>query len=130
MVGEAQANGQTVFMSSHVLSEVQQRADRVGIVRDGSLVALESVDDLRRRAARRVEVALRRAGRARRRSRGSRTSPTCSVEGSVLRCRVTGRADALVKALASHPVATLTVEQPDLEDLFFAYYGAEADHAA
>ena len=52
MAREARGAGQTVFMSSHVLSEVQQSADRVGIVRDGVMVAVESVDDLRRRVER------------------------------------------------------------------------------
>ena len=56
LVREAKAAGQTVFMSSHVLSEVQQTADRVGIIRDGRMVAVESVEALRRRAVRRVEI--------------------------------------------------------------------------
>ncbi|HET8682181.1 MAG TPA: ABC transporter ATP-binding protein, partial [Micromonosporaceae bacterium] len=50
MVREARAAGQTVFMSSHVMSEVQQTADRVGIIREGRLVAVEQVEQLRERA--------------------------------------------------------------------------------
>ena len=56
MLTEAKRNGQTVFMSSHVMSEVQQTADRVGIVREGVLVAVERVEDLRERGVRRVEI--------------------------------------------------------------------------
>jgi ABC-2 type transport system ATP-binding protein len=122
---EARAAGQTIFMSSHVLSEVQQSADRVGIVREGSLIAEEAVETLRARAVRRVEVGFE-----------SVVDPgvLASVEGvsevhvadGVLRCRLAGRADPLVKALARFPVGTLVIEEPDLEELFLTYYRGEA----
>ena len=129
LVAEARAGGQTVFMSSHVLSEVQQSADRVGIVRDGRMVAVESVDDLRARAVRRVEV------------RFDSPVPVAAftdlpgvldpvMDDELLRCRLAGRADALVKALARHDVASLTVREPDLEELFLTYYREATDHAA
>ena len=129
LVREARADGQTVFMSSHVLSEVQQSADRVGIVREGRLVAVESVESLRSRAVRRVEVRFDGAAPA---------DALAGVEGvtevdardGLLRCHFSGRADGLVKALARHPIASLTIEEPDLEELFFGYYGKEAEHAA
>lgn len=56
MVRDARTAGQTVFMSSHVMGEVQQTADRVGIIREGRLIAVERVEDLRERAVRRVEI--------------------------------------------------------------------------
>ena len=56
IVREARAAGQTVFMSSHVLAEVQQAADRVAIVRDGRLAAVERVESLGKRAVRDVEI--------------------------------------------------------------------------
>jgi hypothetical protein len=56
MVAEASHAGRTVFMSSHVLGEVQQTAQRVGIVRQGRLVTVERVETLRERAVRKVEI--------------------------------------------------------------------------
>jgi beta-exotoxin I transport system ATP-binding protein len=129
LVAEARAAGRTVFMSSHILSEVQQCADRVGIVREGKLVAVESVDELRRRAVRRVELEL------------DEPPPPgifdgvagvldVAVDGRIVRCRLAGRADALVKAAAGLGVVNLSVTEPDLGELFLAYYhGDEADAA-
>ncbi|MCU7724391.1 ABC transporter ATP-binding protein [Actinoplanes sp. KI2] len=121
LVQEAAGEGQTVFMSSHVLSEVQQTCDRVGIIRAGSLVAVEHIDDLRKRALHKIEVhfaddvpALDVAGVS-----------DVVIDGKVLRCKLSGDADALVKALARHHVVDLISEEPELEELFFTYYRGE-----
>ncbi len=130
LVAEARAAGQTVFMSSHILSEVQQSADRVGIVRDGRIVAVEAVEALRQRAVRRVEIVFDEPVRA---DVFGTVPGLLDVEthDRVLRCRLAGRADPLVKAAARFGVASLTVREPDLEELFLAYYGgAEVGDAA
>jgi ABC-2 type transport system ATP-binding protein len=124
MVREAKANGQTVFMSSHVLGEVQQTADRVGIIREGRLIAVEQVDDLRERAVRRVEIVFDTAAVAAE-FEGLPGVTEVTVDGPVLRCRLEGRADSLVKAAARHTVVSLRSEEPDLEEMFFHYYVAE-----
>ncbi|MGY1694747.1 MULTISPECIES: ABC transporter ATP-binding protein [unclassified Geodermatophilus] len=121
MVREATARGATVFMSSHVMSEVQQTADRVGIVREGRLVTVERVEELRERAVRRVEIVF-----------AAPVDPAdfaavpglsdVTVQGTVLRGRLDGRADDLVKTAARHTVVGLRSEEPDLEELFFTYY--------
>jgi ABC-2 type transport system ATP-binding protein len=118
LVREAADNGQTVFMSSHVMSEVQQTCDRVGIIRAGSLVAVEHIDDLRSRALRTIEVHF------------ASDAPIISaaglsdvvVDGKTLRGKLSGDADQLVKALAQHHVVDLISEEPELEELFFTYY--------
>ncbi len=129
LVREARAAGQTVFMSSHVMSEVQQTADRVGIVREGVLVAVERVEDLRERAVRRVEIHFEDPVAV----EEFATLPGVSdvmVSGNVLRCRLDGRADPLVKAAAKHTVIGLISEEPDLEELFVTYYRGGHDAAA
>jgi ABC-2 type transport system ATP-binding protein len=109
---------------------VQQSADRAGIIRDGKLVAVEAVESLRRRAVRRVEIEFDEPVPL----EAFSSLPDLQdvrVDGTVLRGRLTGRPDGLVKAAARFAVASLTVEEPDLEELFFTYYrGGEAADAA
>lgn len=126
MAVEARDNGQTVFMSSHILSEVQQVADRAGIIREGRLIAIDDIDDLRNRAMRNVEVVF---------ADGISPAEFESIEGvtdlvvedGLLRCRLVGEADSLVKAVARHRVIDFVSEEPDLEELFFHYYLEGAD---
>jgi ABC-2 type transport system ATP-binding protein len=128
MVREARAAGQTVFISSHVMSEVQQTADRVGIVREGRLVAVERVEDLRERSLRRVEIQFE-----------APVDPqeftvlpgvhevTVEDSGTILRCRLDGRADPLIKAAGRYTVISFLAEEPDLEELFFHYYDRDEE---
>jgi ABC-2 type transport system ATP-binding protein len=132
MARQARDAGQTIFMSSHVMSEVQQVADRVGIIREGRLVTVERVETLREQAVRKVEIHFEAPVSA----EEFATLPGVSdlrVDGTMLRCRLAGRADQLVKAAARHAVIDLLSEEPDLEELFFDYYradGEERSHAA
>ncbi|NKY37821.1 ABC transporter ATP-binding protein [Nocardia speluncae] len=128
MVGEAAAAGQTVFMSSHIMSEVEAVADRVAIIREGRLVALDTVAGLRADAVREVEVGFTGPIEAAEFVMLPGVSDV-QVEANTLRCRVTGSPDALLRALAGHRVAGLLVTEPALEDLFHSYYTGEADAA-
>lgn len=125
MVDEVRAHGRTVFLSSHNLTEVQAVADRVGMIRDGRLVAVDGVDALRERAVRRVEIWFDDPVTV------EEFSPLPHLEAVtvetdqgayVLRCKLAGGADALIKAAASHTVRTLLIEEPDLEEVFLAMY--------
>ncbi|WP_033341560.1 ABC transporter ATP-binding protein [Catenuloplanes japonicus] len=121
MVRDARTDGQTVFMSSHVLAEVQHTADRVAIVRDGRLAAVERVESLGRRAVRTVEIHF-----------ADPVAPDefavlpgvsdVVVSGPVLTCTVDGRLDPLIKVAARHEVVDLLSAEPDLEETFLSYY--------
>jgi ABC-2 type transport system ATP-binding protein len=128
MVAEAAAGGQTVFMSSHIMSEIEAVADRVAIIREGRLVALDTVAGLRADAVRDVEVTFTGPVDAAAFA-GLAGVAEVRIEGSTLRCQVTGSPDALLRALAGHHVAGLLVTEPALEDLFHSYYTGEADAA-
>ena len=122
LVQEVQNRGRTVFMSSHILAEVDQVADRVAVLRQGKLVAVESVADLRSRAGHPTEIHFAQPVPA----DAFATLPGVGemvLDGTILRCVVTGSADALIKAAARFTVERVTSYPPDLETLFLAYYG-------
>ncbi|MFN8233751.1 MAG: ABC transporter ATP-binding protein [Actinomycetota bacterium] len=128
MVDEVRDEGRTVFLSSHVLPEVERMCDRVGIIREGRLAEVAAVRDLTARAVRTVEA--RFAGEppleALRSLEGVRD---LSVDGDVVRCRVVGDLDPFVKALAATHVLDLVSEKPSLEEIFLAFYGGGAPDA-
>jgi ABC-2 type transport system ATP-binding protein len=123
MVREAREAGTTIFLSSHVLSEVQRAADRVAVLRSGHIVALGTVDELRGRARQRVDVWF------------LGEPPTWKlaalpgledqlVEGRHLTAVLSGSIQPLLEVLARHPVLSMLVEEPDLEEAFLDLYEA------
>lgn len=121
MARAAAGEGRTVFMSSHVMSEVQRTADRVGIIRNGRLAAVEGVEDLRRRARRRIEV-LFEEPLDRAVFEAVEGLSEVEMDGPLLTCRLDGSPDPLIRALASRTVLTFSAEEPDLDELFFDRY--------
>jgi ABC-2 type transport system ATP-binding protein len=121
LVRELVADGRTVFLSSHVLSEVQHVADRVGIIREGRIVTVEEVGALHGRSVHELEV--RFAEEVARDELASVPGVrSVEIEGTLARILVEGPLDPLVKVLARHPVIDLTSHEPDLEDVFLSYY--------
>ncbi|WP_405097879.1 ABC transporter ATP-binding protein [Micromonospora sp. NBC_01412] len=123
MVTEAKAAGQTVFMSSHIMSEVEAVADRVAIIREGRLVALDTVADLRARSFLHVRITFAEPVPAEEFTALPGVTDV-SVDGTTLSCRVDGSPDALVKAAARHTITGLRADSQDLEELFHTYYAA------
>jgi ABC-2 type transport system ATP-binding protein len=127
LVGEERERGATVFLSSHELDEVERICDRVGMVRDGRLIAVERVPDLLGRARRKVTVRLAAGEGIEELSRLPGVSDLARADGEVS-FRLAGEIDPVVKALAAHHVADLEVSRPTLEEVFLGYYegGEEA----
>ncbi|MEU9126870.1 ABC transporter ATP-binding protein [Kitasatospora sp. NPDC048540] len=127
LVQEADGNGQTVFMSSHVLSEVQRTCRRVGIIRDGELVTVADVEKLRRSAHRTIEITfaseIDTAVFDRLPGLQNVTVTGTPDGGRVLRAILTGSPDTLVKTAARFEVTGLLAEEPELEEIFFTFYG-------
>ena len=130
LLDEARDAGQTVFLSSHVLPEVQRVCDRVAFVREGELVAVEDVAELTGKAVREIEVVF------------AEPVPPSVFDGvpgvtgvsadgaraTTLRFTVTGSLDPVVKKLGEHQVVDLISRLPDLEDVFMTFYaGADAE---
>jgi ABC-2 type transport system ATP-binding protein len=126
LVGEVAAQGATVLMSSHVLSELEHVADRVAMIRTGKLLAVERIEDLKRTAPHRVAVTFAAPVSAEELA-GVPGVDTVDVRGTLARFTVHGPMDPMIKAIAQHEVVTLTAEEPDLEELFIDRYEAAAD---
>jgi ABC-2 type transport system ATP-binding protein len=127
---EAQAEGRTVFLSSHLLPEVEHLCDRVAIIREGRLLAVESIADLNARALRRRRIDF-----------AEPVDPAAftglpgvrdvSITDGSLTCTVMGTLDALVKTAARFTVRDVSSQDTSLEEIFLAYYGeGTADAAA
>ena len=121
LVREARAAGATVFLSSHVLSEVQRIADRVAVLRAGRIVALGTVAELRGRARQRVEVWFEdEVPAAEVRGLPGLSEPL--IDGHRLTAALSGPIQPLLELLARHRVGSMLVEEPDLEEAFLDLY--------
>jgi ABC-2 type transport system ATP-binding protein len=116
---EAKKRGQTVFLSSHILSEVEALCDRVGILRAGRLVDEGTLAELRHLSAQTIEVTF--------------DGPAPTLDGlpgveianagpNTLRFEVSGSPRPLLAALADKPVVSLTSREPSLEEIFLHHY--------
>jgi ABC-2 type transport system ATP-binding protein len=122
MISEARDQGTTVFFSSHIMSEVQEIADRVAIIRKGIVVEVAETQALIHRAMRRVEIRFRQPVDASSLAIIPGVKLLDPVGGATLRLQVEGEMDDLVKALAAFPISDLEIERPSLEEVFLAYY--------
>jgi len=120
-VHEARERGQTVFLSSHIMSEVEALCDRVAILRSGRLVEVGTLKAMRHLSALSVDAEF------------DATPPDLSevagvtgvsVQGNRVRCQVTGSIEPLLGVLAAAGVHHLLSREPSLEELFLAHYGA------
>ena len=129
IIREAKAEGRSVFMSSHILSEVEKTCDRVAIIREGRLVRVDRVESLRDMAHHQVEL------------RFSGPVPTeefmalpgvsdVVAEDHVLRMRVSGPITPVVKAAARHELLDFVSREPTLEETFLAEYGPRQPQVA
>jgi ABC-2 type transport system ATP-binding protein len=115
-------DGRTVFVSSHILPEVEHLCDRVGIIREGRLLAVEAVATLKERALQRLELDFVGdvPGAAFAGLPGVRD---LALTDGVLRCTVVGSVDALIKRAATFEVRSVRTIETSLEEIFLAYYG-------
>jgi ABC-2 type transport system ATP-binding protein len=123
MVKDVRDDGRTVFLSSHILGEVEQTCTRVGIIREGQLVRIGGVAELK--DIKRYDITIRFAtavpAEAFKTLDGVAQVERLS-DGQTLRLTMQGEADAVIKAAAQHSVVTLTSHEPSLEDIFLRYY--------
>jgi ABC-2 type transport system ATP-binding protein len=124
LVGEERERGTSVFLSSHELDEVQRVCDRVGIIREGRLVAVEKVAVLTGHTYRHVSIEFETpVDRAEFERLGG--VDELVADGNSISFKVEGDLDPVVKAAARHRVRDIEVAQPTLEEIFLTYYSED-----
>ena len=126
LLREVSAQGRTVFLSSHTLSEVEHVTHRVAILRRGRLVVVDSLENLRKVAVQRLEFEFGEQVDA----AAFRALPgvkEVEVGGRTVTVGFEGSADAVVKAAAVHDVRAIRTKEDDLEDIFLRYYRDAAE---
>jgi ABC-2 type transport system ATP-binding protein len=124
-IREAKERGQAVFLSSHILSEVEALCDRVGILREGRLVDQGTLAELRHLSTQTVDVTFS--------DRVPQLPPLPGVQvnqagPNALRFEVSGSVGPVINALAGHPVTALVSREPSLEEIFMHHYDGHAGH--
>jgi len=121
LIQEAKKEGATVFFSSHIISEVEQVAERVGIIRQGQVAETAETQALVKRALRRARVRFLEEVEAKD-LEGIAGVKILSAEGSSVILQIEGEMDGLIKTLAKYSVGEFETERPSLEEIFLAYY--------
>jgi ABC-2 type transport system ATP-binding protein len=124
LISEASQAGQTIFLSSHNLPEVERICHRVGMIRGGRLIAVEEIEVLRQRAVRKLEIRFAEPVPADPFEKLTGIQDL-HLDGNILRCTLRGSIDPVVKAAAQYEVVDLVSEQPNLEEIFMALYSEE-----
>ena len=123
MVRDARAEGRSVFLSSHIIDEVDRTCDRVAIIREGRLVQVDSIEAIRRLAFHHVELVF-----------ATLVAPAIfesidgvsaiEADGHTIKMRVNGPIGSVIAAAAPHGLLDVVSREPNLEDVFLAQYGA------
>jgi len=131
LLREVRNEGRTVFLSSHYLPEVERVADRVGIVRQGRLIAVDTLDGFRSKVQSNLSIEFESpvdpadfAGIA------GVTVVDTGNGGAMLRLSVGGSQQAVLEAAAARGVRAITSAEADLDDVFLSYYGPDGDPAS
>ena len=127
LLGEVSAQGRTVFLSSHTLSEVERVTHRLAILRQGRLVVVDSLENLRKVAVQRLEIEFGEPVDANE-FRALPGVTEVQADGRTVTVGFEGSADAVVKAAAAHEVRAIRPREDDLEDIFLRYYRGALRH--
>ncbi len=120
---ERNREGATVFLSSHILSEIQRYCSRAAVIRDGSIIACDDVEQLVKTGTRRISL---RGSLRREDLPGARD---WSANGETVSFLYSGDINEVIRILAGTHVEELTVTEPDLEEIVLHYYGKEGEQA-
>jgi ABC-2 type transport system ATP-binding protein len=120
---EEKRRGKTVFLSSHILPEVERVCDRVGIVRNGELVSIERVADLKRKKVRRIDIFLKKELTAEELKLAN--TEILEIKGKSIKLKFFGDTPKLLKQLTDLPIEDIAFPEASLEDTFMEFYGGK-----
>ncbi|MGD2250542.1 MAG: ABC transporter ATP-binding protein [Candidatus Methanofastidiosia archaeon] len=120
---EEQEKGRTFFMSSHILSEVEKVCERVGIIKEGSIVAMEDVDSLRKKSGKVMEVEF--VTDITEKDLDIPEITQVSIDGHKAHFRAMGNMDTVIKHVSQYTIKDLTARELSVEDMFMHYYEGE-----
>ncbi len=118
---EEKQKGKTFFMSSHILGEIEKVCDRVGIIKNGSIAAVENVENLKKKSGKHMEVTF--ATPVTEKDLSIPEISSISIEGTTAHLRVMGNMDTVIKHLSHFEITDLVSRELSIEDIFMHYYG-------
>jgi ABC-2 type transport system ATP-binding protein len=122
LIREANDDGATVFFCSHIMSEVEQIANRVAIIRSGEIVEVADTSTLTQRTLNRLEIRFKRQVEFASLGDLPGVEILSQIDKTSVTLQVAGDMEELVRALGSFPILDLETERPTLEDVFLTYY--------
>ena len=122
LVEETKSEGRTIFISSHIIPEIERLCDRVGIIRDGILLTVEGIDSLKQKSVHQIEFHFTRPATEDTLNKIPGVSKVI-VDGNSVKCTIIGSPDKLIKAAAKFEITKLISHEPNLEEIFLSYYG-------
>lgn len=120
LIKEQKSEGKTVFMSSHILSEVEKICDRVGILKKGTLIITKNIDELKRTTERTLRVVFQKEVPEKELEMEGITK--IEKEGNKYILTIAGNEEEVLKKINSYPLFSLNFEEADLEDIFLRYF--------
>jgi ABC-2 type transport system ATP-binding protein len=119
LILEEKKRGVTIFFSSHILSEVQRICDRVGIIKDGKLIKVETIENIMKTNAKRVKIKTTHV------ISPNKQTKELKQEGPYTTFLFTGNVQELLSFIAPLAITDLTITEPSLEEIFLHYYSRE-----
>lgn len=123
---ELKNEDKTVFISSHIMSEVEEICDRVGIIREGKLIALQTIEDLKAKRFQSIEVHFA-SEVPKNIFENISNIIDLEIKGNIVKCKVTGNdnLDSFIKTIANYKVTKIIAPEPNLEEIFLSYFKGE-----
>lgn len=122
LVIEEKAKGKTILMSSHSFEEIEKTCDRVGIIREGDLVAVEDIHNLKEKRRKTYLITFDSPTAAKTFAQTD-TYDKVTVNGPIAKLSILGNVSSLIRALSNYTILDLDTENSSLEDIFMQYYG-------